>query len=104
MTRPLSAPSPPAWIFSPPRVEIFSLPHSPTGTASAAGGVQPYAEFPDNFTLARALTPYPRYSAVATGTGGGDHSGHSSYHSMIVKVTKRYSAGLLMDASYVLSK
>jgi len=69
-----------------------------------AGFSKPYPEFPDNFTLARALTPYPQYSAVVTGTAGGDHSGHSSYHSMLVKVTRRYSAGLLVDASYVLSK
>jgi hypothetical protein len=68
-----------------------------------AGFSKPYPEFPDNFTLARALTPYPQYSAIATSSGG-DHSGHSSYHSMIVKVTRRYSAGLLVDASYVLSK
>ena len=68
-----------------------------------AGFGKPYPEFPDTFTLARALRPYPQYNNVATGSGG-DHSGHSSYHSLIVKVTRRYSSHLLIDASYVFSK
>lgn len=68
-----------------------------------AGFSKPYADFPDNFTLARALRPYPQYNNVTTSSGG-DHSGHSSYHSLILKVTRRYSSGLVIDASYVLSK
>ncbi|MDQ6705543.1 MAG: TonB-dependent receptor, partial [Acidobacteriota bacterium] len=68
-----------------------------------AGFAKPYQDFPDTFTLARALRPYPQYNNVATGSGG-DHSGHSSYHSLILKVTRRYSSHLLVDASYVFSK
>ena len=68
-----------------------------------AGFSKPYAQFPDNFTLAQALRPYPQYTAITTSSGG-DHSGHSSYHSLIAKVTRRYGAGLVVDASYVLSK
>ncbi|MGC4051917.1 MAG: TonB-dependent receptor [Paludibaculum sp.] len=73
------------------------------GLVAAAGFTKPYAEFPDNFALNRALRPYPQYNTVSTANGG-DHSGHSSYHSMIIKVTKRYSKGLVIDSSYVLSK
>jgi hypothetical protein len=68
-----------------------------------AGFSKPYNDFPGNFTLARALRPFPQYNNITTSSGG-DHSGHSSYHSLIVKVTRRYSAGLVIDASYVLSK
>jgi hypothetical protein len=68
-----------------------------------AGFTKPYAEFPDNYTLARALRPFPQYNNITTSSGG-DHSGHSSYHSLILKVTRRYSAGLVIDASYVVSK
>ncbi len=67
------------------------------------GYSKPYPEFPDTFTLARALRPYPQYNNINTGSGG-DHSGHSSYHSLIVKVTRRYSSDLMIDSSYVLSK
>ena len=68
-----------------------------------AGFTKPYPQFPDNFTLAQSLRPFPQYTAVST-INGGDHSGHSSYHSLILKVTRRYSSGLVIDASYVLSK
>jgi len=69
----------------------------------SAGFTKPYPEFPDNFALARGLRPYPQYNNILTGSGG-DHSGHSSYHSLILKVTRRYASNLMIDASYVLSK
>lgn len=68
-----------------------------------AGFQKPYREFPDNLTLARALKPFPQYNLVNT-RNGGDHSGHSSYHSLILKVTRRFSKGLVIDSSYVFSK
>src|ERR1019366_7585213 len=68
-----------------------------------AGFSMPYAQFPVTSSLAQALRPYPQYTAVTTSSGG-DHSGHSSYHSMLVKMNRRYSSGLVMEASYVLSK
>ena len=55
-------------------------------------------------TVAQALRPYPQYARVDTISGGGDRLGHSTYHSMEVKLSKRYSAGLTLQASYVLSK
>ncbi len=68
-----------------------------------AGYSKPYPQFPDTSNLARALKPYPQYNNVITGSGG-DHSGHSSYHSLIVKVNRRYAKDLILDASYVFSK
>ena len=68
-----------------------------------AGFSLPYPLFPVTSSLAQALRPYPQYTAVTTSSGG-DHSGHSNYQSMLIKVTRRYGSGLLMDASYVLSK
>ena len=70
----------------------------------AQGGyTKPYPEFPDNFTLLRSLRPFPQYNNIATGSGG-DHSGHSSYHSLLLKVTRRYARDLMIDGSYVFSK
>src|SRR6185437_6505423 len=37
-------------------------------------------------------------------SGQGDHSGHSTYHAGEISLQKRYSAGLIMQASYVFSK
>jgi hypothetical protein len=34
----------------------------------------------------------------------GDHSGHSTYHAMVLKFQKRFSHGLTFQSSYVLSK
>ena len=34
--------------------------------AQQAGFKKPYPEFPNNFTLARALRPYPQYNNVST--------------------------------------
>jgi len=68
-----------------------------------AGFSKPYPEFPDNLTLARALRPFPQYNSINTSSGG-DHSGHSTYHSLILKVTRRFAKNLMLDGSYTFSK
>lgn len=68
-----------------------------------AGFAKPYSQFPDSSSLAQSLRPYPQYTAINTGNSG-DHSGHSNYQSMVLKATRRYSNGLVLDVSYVLSK
>jgi len=55
-------------------------------------------------TVAQALRPFPQYNGIDTYSGGGDHSGHSTYHAGIVKLEKRYSSGLTFQTSYVFSK
>jgi hypothetical protein len=55
-------------------------------------------------TVGRALRPYPQYNAIDTASGGGDHSGHSSYHAAMIRFEKRYSGGLQFQTSYVFSK
>jgi Carboxypeptidase regulatory-like domain len=79
-----------------------------SAAAVAAGITPPFAAFTKVFgsgaTVAQSLRPYPQYGRVDTISGGGDRLGHSTYHSMEVKLQKRYSAGLTVQASYVLSK
>ena len=55
-------------------------------------------------TVKQALRPFPQYSGIDTYSGGGDHSGHSTYHAGIVRFEKRYAAGLTFQTSYVFSK
>jgi hypothetical protein len=54
--------------------------------------------------VAQSLRPFPQYSAVDTVNGQGDKIGHSTYHALQVKFSHRYSSGLTVQASYVLSK
>jgi hypothetical protein len=55
-------------------------------------------------TVRQALRPYPQFLDVNTRNGGGDHSGHSTYHSVMVRFEKRYSSGIQFQTSYVFSK
>jgi hypothetical protein len=77
--------------------------------AVAAGVRIPYANFTNPSvqrirTVAQALRPYPQYQNVVTGTQGGDKSGHSSYHAMVLKLERRFSQGLTFQWNYTLSK
>ncbi|MGI8991031.1 MAG: carboxypeptidase regulatory-like domain-containing protein [Bryobacteraceae bacterium] len=76
--------------------------------ANAAGIGEPYPGFirfwGNNATVKQALRPYPQYNGIDTYGGGGDHSGHSSYHAAIISFQKRYAAGLTFQTSYVFSK
>ncbi len=78
-------------------------------TAQVAGVPIPYPNFLDpevqkTRTVNQALRPFPQYLHINTGDQGGDKSGHSSYHSLILKATRRYSSGLAFEWNYVLSK
>ena len=73
-----------------------------SAAAIAAGVPKPYPSF--NGSVAQALRPYPQYLNINTQSGHGDKSGHSSYHAWLARLEKRYSAGLLLQTSYVLSK
>jgi hypothetical protein len=76
--------------------------------ANAAGITPPWSGFNalwgTGATVAQSLRPFPQYSTVDTINGQGDRIGHSTYHSMQVKFSHRYSSGLTVQASYVLSK
>ncbi len=76
--------------------------------AAAAGITEPFPGFSQLWgsraTVAQALRPYPQYATIDTAAGGGDHSGHSTYHAAIFKLEKRYSGGLTFQSSYVFSK
>jgi hypothetical protein len=70
--------------------------------AVAAGIRKPYPSFTGS--VAQALRPFPQYRTIDTASGGGDHSGHSTYHAAILRLEKRYSSGLTFQTSYVYSK
>ncbi|MDX2031063.1 MAG: carboxypeptidase regulatory-like domain-containing protein [Blastocatellia bacterium] len=70
----------------------------------AAGFSKPYASFPDNLSLNRALRPFPQYANINTWSGNGDRSGHSTYHAAVVKMERRVSTGVYLQGSYVFSK
>jgi Carboxypeptidase regulatory-like domain len=83
-----------------------------TSPAAAAAGIQlPYANFINTYTtgnacactVSQALKPYPQYTGINTSSGGGDHSGHSTYHAGQVMIQKR-SGDFTLQASYVFSK
>ena len=79
-----------------------------SATANAAGIKAPFPGFNalwgSRATVAQALRPYPQYTNIDTYSGEGDHSGHSTYHAVLVKFSKRMTAGLTFTASYVFSK
>lgn len=79
-----------------------------SATAAAAGIKAPFAAFSTLWgtgdTVRQALRPFPQYSGIDTYNGSGDRLGHHTYHSMMLKFEKRYSAGLTFQASYVFSK
>lgn len=80
---------------------LLSLPYNDPA-AVAAGIRAPFPGFAGS--VAQALRPYPQFSGINTLSGGGDHSGHSSYHAGILRLEKRYSSGLTFLSSYVFSK
>ena len=69
----------------------------------ALGFTVPYGQFPVTSTLDQSLRPFPQYTGINTAISG-DHSGHSTYHSLVMKVTRRFAHGLVIDSSYVFSK
>jgi hypothetical protein len=80
---------------------------SVTSPAAVAAGIKvPYSGFTG--TVSQALKPFPQWGDVQTSGGQpssvGERAGNSTYNAMIVKLDKRYSSGLTMLFSYVLSK
>ncbi len=91
------------------RTLLSSAINSPA--AVAAGFRLPYADMNCQFSatcapvsVAQALRPFPQYRDITTSGGAGDKSGHASYHSLLLKIDKRYGQGLTFGGSYVLSK
>lgn len=77
---------------------------SPYPTFTNTGGSALDAWWGSGATVARSLRPFPQYSGIDTYNGGGDHSGHSSYHAGIVRLERRYAKGITVQTSYVFSK
>jgi Carboxypeptidase regulatory-like domain len=79
-----------------------------SAAAVAAGLTAPFSGFiglwGSSATVRQALRPYPQFQGIDTAAGGGDHSGHSTYHAGMIRFEKRYSRGLQFQTSYVFSK
>jgi hypothetical protein len=81
-----------------------------TSSAAVAAGIPiPYPNFTNSSvqrsqTVAQSLRPFPQYLTVDTSQSGGDKSGHSSYHAVVLKLNRRVSGGLTMQWSYTFSK
>ena len=67
--------------------------------AIAAGIVSPYPGF--SGSVAQALRPFPQYSNIYNAA---QPIGHMTYHSMQMKLQKRFSTGLSFLVAYTLSK
>jgi hypothetical protein len=78
--------------------------HSPYPTFTNTSGPAQDAWWGSGATVARSLRPFPQYNSIDTYAGGGDHSGHSSYHAGIIRVEQRYARGFTISGSYVFSK
>ncbi|MEO8369608.1 MAG: TonB-dependent receptor [Candidatus Solibacter sp.] len=78
--------------------------------ARAANIPIPYAGFGSlsAHTVQRALSPFPQYASVITNGGQpasvGERAGNSTYHALVMKLDRRFSSGLSLLGSYVLSK
>lgn len=80
-----------------------------SAAAIAAGITPPYPNFTNPNvqrarSVAQSLRPYPQYLTVNPQSGGGDKTGRSHYHAGVVKLNQRLSGGLMIQASYTLSK
>jgi carboxypeptidase family protein/TonB-dependent receptor-like protein len=63
--------------------------------------LKPYASYPDDRSVAQALTPYPQYNNV---TEAYPYNSNSSYHSAQFTLTRHFSGGLGILAAYTWSK
>jgi hypothetical protein len=73
--------------------------------SSAAGRFQnklPYAGFPLSSTVAQSLRPFPQFSSGLTPLWAPE--GRTWYDSLQMKVTKRYSHGLIVDYAFTYAK
>ncbi len=78
--------------------------------ARAANIPIPYAGFGNltAHTVQRALSPFPQFGTISTNGGQpasvGERAGNSTYHALVMKLDRRFTNGLSLLGSYVLSK
>jgi len=77
---------------------LLTQPYDSAG-AIAAGIVSPYPGF--SGSVAQALRPFPQYSNIYNAA---QPIGHMTYHSMQMKLQKRFSTGVSFLVAYTLSK
>ena len=62
---------------------------------------KPYADYPDNQSVAQALRPFPQYTGV---TEAFPYNSNSSYHSAQITMTRRFANGLGVLGAYTWAK
>ena len=80
--------------FQPGQTSLDGVPSPYAGWAAQMTGCAP--------TVAQALLPYPQYCGSIAGED--ENAGNSTYHSLQLKVEKRFGHGVWLLSSYTLSK
>jgi hypothetical protein len=80
-----------------------------SAAAVAAGFTPPYANFTNSSvqrsqTVSQSLRAFPQYLTIDAAAGGGDRTGHSTYHAGILKLNRRMVNSLTIQGSYAFSK
>ncbi len=76
-----------------------------SAAAVAAGFTPPYANFTNSAvqrsqTVSQSLRAFPQYLTIDAAAGGGDRTGHSTYHAGILKLNHRMTGSLTFQGSY----
>ncbi|HTS62801.1 MAG TPA: carboxypeptidase regulatory-like domain-containing protein [Candidatus Acidoferrales bacterium] len=93
-----------------PTQAISLLNSNITSPAAVAAGIPiPYPNFTNSvvqrsMTVNQALRPFPQYLTIDTSQSGGDKSGHSTYHAMVIRLDHRFGGGLTLQWNYALAK
>ena len=89
----------------PKYLSLGNLLFLPVGSdaAKAAGIQKPWADFPDERSVAQALRPFPQYTGFDHDVDA-DTTGHSTYHAISISLDRRFSGGLYFTGYYTFSK
>lgn len=84
--------------------QIGQLTNEQRSTLANRGVLLPYSNFPSNQTVRQSLFPFPQYTGGATIAPALAPLGKTWYDSLQATVTKRFSHGLSLNASYTFAK
>ena len=82
---------------NPANLTLLASPFNSAAVKAAGFTTPPYATWPTTLTLAQALRPFPQFGNI---TSVGAPLGNSWYDALQTKLTKRYSNGLQLNATF----
>jgi hypothetical protein len=82
---------------NPANLTLLASPFNSAQVKAAGFTTPPYAGWPTTLTLAQALRPFPQFGNI---TSVGAPLGNSWYDALQTKLTKRYSNGLQLNATF----